>query len=355
MRKYSFLLFIIFLGASLMSGCDSAEELLLSPTPTVTEVPLPNYDSTLVDSFVSIVDNTYLGIRCDQLRAAEYADACFALFETVKRELDSSCETSGIFSKNNSGELSYELTSEEAALVRLGLTYSHMTDGAFDITSEPLRLLWDLSPEYYELPTEELVSIALSLIDYENITLGGTLLSLGQSGMMLNTADLIEGYALDRILAVTKDYDINSGSVRIGNLTHHLGQSSLPIALSIPDGEASRTIAEVTLTDYTVGAFHIFDMYYESDGALYHPYADLHTGYPSDRGFSSVFVFGATPSLVQAAGHACFSLSFEEGNAMLSNLPDVYALYVMNDGSIRYSDGLEQCGNLDDFTVFSTQ
>ncbi len=346
MRKHHRFILIVLASILLMTACGGKNP---NGNSTTTPSILPDSNSSTDveqstgDTYLHVEGMRYLEFSspCDGMK--EFAEQCFADYAMLQHQLDSSCETSSIFAMNNSGEISHTLSDSEAELVRLGLRYSELTGGAFDITSEPLRQLWDVSTEYFTLPSEDVISYTLSLIDYENVTLNGGDLQFGVSGMMLNTADLFDGYALDRFATAAKESSITEGILRIGSLSYYIGAPNgkpHTVSLVTPDGEASREVASIKLSDYAVATANVYDQYYEEDGTLYHPLFNLHTGYPSTAEYVSVFVISSSASLAQAVAKACYSLPLDESITMLSNLPDTYAIFVGADGSVTYSDGL---------------
>lgn len=351
MQRRFVLLLIVFSLLTLMTGCRSANKDSSenpSGTPSISDT---NNSSTDVESstYISVQGTTYLALISEDLGAADFAEHCFSTYELLAEELDSSRETSSIFAKNNAGELLLTLSDNERELIRLGLTYSDLTGGAFDITCEPLRQLWDVSTEYFSLPPEDAIAYALSRIDYENVTLNGNTLEFGIEGMMLGTAEIVDGYVMDRLISDMNAYGIQQGTLQIGGLTYYAGTpegDAHTVSLTVPMGEASQEVATIALSDYAVATANIYDVYYEEDGTLYHPLYNLHTGYPATTDFVSVFVISSSASLAQATAKACYSLSIDEGNAMISNLPDTYAIYLSADGSVTCTDGLT-----DRFTV----
>lgn len=341
------LFFILFLWIFPVHGCTRvSEEPLLTPAPVPSAsvsdkpVPSPGTDGTFFSTFCN---GTCLSVTVSELLSQETANRIFSDYAALSRELDSSDETSALFAFNNSGETVFSLTETQADMIAEGIRCSELTEGAFDLTSEPLRMLWDFSGELLLLPTEEAVSAALSAINYQNLSLNGTELTLGSEGMQLNTADYFDGYAVLQALKTLENAGVRSGILSFGNLSYYLGADAdgqpYTVTLTVPDGEAVREIATVTVQDLAIAAAHCYEQYQETEDGVYHPMFDLHTGYPSRQGFSSVFVFGSSPTLAQAAAKACYSLSVEQGKTMISNLPDIDALWVMEDGTLVLSDG----------------
>lgn len=341
------LFFILFLWIFPVPGCTRVtEEPLLSPAPVpsnsaaVEPLPAPGTDGTFFSTFYN---GTCLSVTVSETLSEEVANRIFTDYAALSRELDSSDETSALFAFNNSGETAFSLTETQADMLAMGLRCSELTEGAFDLTSEPLRTLWDFSGEMLLLPTEETVSAALSYVNYQKISLTENTLTLENEGIQLNTADYFEGYAALRALQTLKTAGIGSAVLSFGNLTYYLGtdanQKPYTVTLTVPDGETVREIASVTVQDLAIAGAHCYEQYQEEEDGIYHPMFDLHTGYPSRQGFSSVFIFSSSPVLAQTAAKACYSLSVEQGKTMISNLPDTDALWVMEDGTLTLSDG----------------
>ncbi len=347
MQKHIVISLIVFLTALLMTGCGTKNSTSVVTPSLSPSISAENNSSTDVESpaYISISDGTYLALTSKEPSAEEFAGHIFATYEALGKELDSSKETSALFAINNSDELTHTLSSEEAALIRLGLSYSELTGGAFDITCEPLRQLWDISAELFSVPTEEAVTQALSLVRYGDIVLNDNLLSFGREGMMLGTTELLNGYIMEQVIASASDHSMTDYLLQFGSLTYYAGAPDgqpHTVRLNAPQGEASTQIATLSLTNYAVAAANVYDLYYEEDGTLYHPLYNLQTGYPSNADFVSVFVISSSPSLAEAAALACYSLTMEEGNAMLSGLPDTYAIYLRTDGTVFCTDGLTE-------------
>lgn len=348
MRKHYRFILIVLASVMLMTACGDGSKTTNGnsvATPSISPDPNGSTDveQSLGNTFIHVEGMHYLEFSsaCDGMK--DFAEQCFADYAALQQQLDSSCETGSIFAMNNSGETSHTLNDAEAELIRLGLRYSELTGGAFDITGEPLRQLWDVSAEYFTLPPEDVISYTLSLIDYENVVLDGNNLQFGVDGMMLNTADLFNGYVLDRFATAAKENSITEGILRIGSLCYYTGAPGgkpHTVSLNTPDGEASREIATIRLSDYAVAAANVYDQYYEEDGTVYHPLFNLRTGYPSTTEYVSVFVISSSASMAQAVAKACYSLTLDESITMLSNLPDTYAIFVGVDGSVTCSDGL---------------
>ncbi len=325
-------------------GCTRVTDTQLPPAPapqaSVTAA-ISDAPEEFATSFSTFYNGTGLSLTVASPISSQIANQIFTQYKQLSRELNSSDETSAMFALNNSGQTVFTLTDAQAAILAEGLLCSERTEGAFDLTSEPLRSLWDFSGEFLEVPSEEEVSAALSLIDYQKLSLSENILTLAQERMQLNTADYFDGYAAALALDILKELDVASGVLSYGNLSLYFGDEDFVhnVSLTGPDGESVREIASVSVSNIAIAAAHCLEQYQQINGMLCHPFFDKNTGYPSQQGFTSVFVFSSSPTLAQTTAKACYSLTVESGKTLLSNLPSTNALWVMEDGSIVTSDG----------------
>lgn len=261
---------------------------------------------------------------------------------SLRLELSSAEETGGIFRLNNTHGLQASLTDRQAAMVMLGLTLSEQTGGAFDLTEEPLRLLWNISEED-SLPTEEAIATARALCDYRTLLLTVNTLSYSSDDIMLDTESYLAGYCIDVLATAIEEAGIDSASLCIDNTAYYReADENAAAAVSLHSYKADGEFPVCTLycRNYAVSEAHRALYSKSIEHTQVHPYLDLRTGRPSEQDYLSVFVLSPSAALAQITAKACYSRSPEEGNTMLSEIPDTYAIYVLTDGSIYCTDGL---------------
>lgn len=321
-----------------------------SASPAATAAPSPITDAVKVSDYpcriLSFYKDTpfllYTSAQTDTVFEEDVRSLCFQMAQ----ELGSTAEDEGIFYINNTHGDSVELTERQAAMLRLGLPYCELTGGAFDVTDAALAALWDISAEDFQLPDEDELSEALLLCDYRNLVLQDRTLSFTDSLVMLNTSSYRNGYCLDCLLPALHEGGLNEAVISFGNVSYYLSEHpsrGFQAELTIPSGEGTASLGTVLLRNYAVAGAHVAEQTVTVDGILCHPLYDIRTGYPADCDFTSVFVLSPSAAIAQMISRACFSRTFEEGNAILSEIPDTYAVYVMRDGTIRYTDGLTDC------------
>lgn len=310
------------------------------PAATVIPTLAPNVGE---DCYSLLVNGKMLTLAFSEPIPEDIAAKIFSDYTALSTELNTADETGAFFAFNNSDATSLPLTTLQADFINEGIRAGQLTEGAFDITDESLRALWDFSGELFTPPTEEEISEALTQIDYQRIVIEDNTLLTENAAIQLNTSNYFDSYAVKQALNTLAENGITSAELTFGNLTYYLGSSAdgLPceLMLTAPMGEASIDVGSVVIKDMAFTALHCMDQYQETEAGLLHPLFDLHTGYPSKLGFTSVFVFSGSPVLAQTMARACYSLTVEQGKTLVSNLEDTHILWIMNDGSFQFSDG----------------
>ena len=93
----------------------------------------------------------------------------------------------------------YVLSEECAKLIEKGLYYSQLSEGAFDITIEPVSSLWDFTSEERRVPSEADLAEARKLVGYEKVELNGNKIRFAQEGMGIELGAIAKGYIADKM------------------------------------------------------------------------------------------------------------------------------------------------------------
>lgn len=181
------------------------------------------------------------------------------------------------------------------------------------------------------------------LIDAENGTV-----QFSDPLLSLDLGAVAKGYATEKIAAwlLTSEmpsYIISAGgNVRCG-LPPLDGRARWGIGIQNPDDAlftTANTLKDVLYyADMSVVSSGDYQRYYVVDGARYHHIIDPDTLYPSAF-MRQVTVVTRDSGYADALSTALFLLPYEEGRAFVDSLPDVEAYWVLNDGSVQFTDGL---------------
>ena len=140
------------------------------------------------------------------------------------------------------------------ALINLSKEYAEMTDGAFDVTVQPL---WNLYNEAFiktnKPPIESEIEKTLSLVDWRSISVSKNLINYEKEGMSSTLNGIAQGYITDKI----SEHLINSG---INNTLVQLGEyrgigdhpDGRPWRLLLSNPEHTDSIGEIEFTNAAV-------------------------------------------------------------------------------------------------------
>ena len=278
--------------------------------------------------------NTVVTITLYDSRDQAVLDGAMELCDEYERIFSRTLPESELY-RLNAGTLpqedgAYILSDPLADLVGQGLSYSELSDGAFDITIGPVSSLWDFTSGTALLPDEEELSQALALVDYRQVSLEGNLLRFGMEGMQLDLGAIAKGYIADRM----KDYLIEEG---VGSAIIDLGGNILclgtrpdgalfRIGIQRPFAERSETAAIAQIDGKSVVSSGIYERFFEKEGKLYHHLLNPRTGYPYENGLTSVTILSDLSVDGDGLSTSCFALGLEEGMKLAESLPGVFRL-----------------------------
>lgn len=140
------------------------------------------------------------------------------------------------------------------ALINLSKKYAKMTDGAFDVTVQPL---WNLYNEAFiktnKPPLESEIEKTLSLVDWRSISVSKNLINYEKEGMSSTLNGIAQGYITDKISEHLINSDINNTLVQLGEYRgigdHPDGR---PWRLLLSNPEHTDSIGEIEFTNAAV-------------------------------------------------------------------------------------------------------
>lgn len=292
--------------------------------------------------------NTFVNIKIYDSDDTGLLDNAIALCKTYEERLSRTIETSEIYELNHRPEEAETVTlsDETAELLSSALRYCDLSDGAFDITVEPVTSLWDFTSDTPKLPESSAITDAVKKIDYRNLILNGNELTFLSKDSALDLGAIAKGYIADRI----KDYLISAGVesaiINLGGNVLCIGNrpdgTPFRIGLKKPFAESSETFETLNVSGMSAVTSGVYERHFIIDGKNYHHILNPKTGYPYDNGLISVTILSENSVDGDGLSTACFSLGLEKGMELVESLDDVYACFIDEDYNIYYSDGMEE-------------
>jgi len=119
------------------------------------------------------------------------------------------------------------------------LEVSDRSSGAFDITSGPIRWLWENYGSQGEVPPAEKIVEARALVGYRDVVLDSKkrTIRFKRKGMTIDLHDVICGFALDQAAWILKRQGMTPAFLQAGDRYLMLDRAEgMPYVIGIPDG-----------------------------------------------------------------------------------------------------------------------
>jgi thiamine biosynthesis lipoprotein len=271
---------------------------------------------------------------------------------TINKDTDKS----EIIKLNNAAGNDYvELSPDTFFVLQKGKYYGGISQGKFDITIGPIVKLWNIDTEKAAVPSQDLISEKLPLIDYHRLELeeGTRKAKLATEGMMVDLGAIAKGYAADEAARILIEAGIKHAIVNLGGNILTVGNKPdgtlFRIGLQDPYRPRNENMAVVQLQNQSLVSSGTYEKFFEADGKRYHHIIDPKTGYPAENGLVSVSIITTNSIDADALSTSIFLLGLEEGMNLVEELEDVEAIFVTNDKKVYLSSGIDR----DNFTLIN--
>ena len=184
------------------------------------------------------------------------------------------------------------LTEEVFNLIEKALKYSELTEGAFDMTVEPLTEIWKIAYRRGYIPSGYEIGIALDQVGYSNVVLNKAQKTIyfKKPGIKIDLGALGKGYAIDRAVTILREHGVQNAIVNAGSTIFCLGnEARFGIEHPIRLGEIADT---VKLKDKAVSTSGDYERFYEIGGKKYGHIIHPKTGWPVETSLLSASLVG---------------------------------------------------------------
>jgi len=231
-------------------------------------------------------------------------------------------------------------------VVEKALDIARKTDGAFDITIQPLIELWGFYGDHPALPDTGAVQACLKNTGYRFLHIRAGRLIKERPEIKIDLGGIAKGHAIAEAVAALKTHGISSALIDAGGDVYALGRrGEAPWTIGIRDPRGEGIIGTVEVEDLAVMGSGDYQRFFMKDGQRFHHIFDPKTGFPA-RGVQSTTLLYADPMLADAWNTAIFVLGEEKGLAMIEQMPGIEAMMVTSEGKVRYSSGLANALNM---------
>ncbi|MDD5679875.1 MAG: FAD:protein FMN transferase [Candidatus Omnitrophica bacterium] len=251
---------------------------------------------------------------------------------------------------NNSAKKGYRLNPELYLLIRRCEEYFVLTQGAFDITVEPIVNAWGFGPDKKKTPDDKAIREMLHYVGMDKMELRDVdkTVYFKDPRVKMDFGGVADGYAVDETIKILKRSGIRSAIVNVGGELYCLGDNYAKkywsIGIRNPDNK-DELIATLNVRDKAVATSGDYENFNISGGERYAHIVDPRTGRTVKNNLRSVTVLADDCTTADALATAIFVMGEKRGIDLINKLTDIDCFLVVKDGTnlkIRMSNGMKK-------------
>ena len=225
------------------------------------------------------------------------------------------------------------------------LRIAERTGGAFDPTIGPLVDLWDIGGDNSQVPSQEAIDHARSLVDWRLVEIDsqrGTVY-LPKQGMALDLGGIAKGYAADELVAIAQEAGIQQALFDLGGNIYAFGTKAdgtpWRVGVKDPAQPGGSPALALAVQDRSVVTSGMYERFFEQEGIRYHHILNPATGYPVWNDIQSVTIVSKSSLLADALSTSVFVLGREKGLALLES-EDAEGVIIGEDNLVYPTSGI---------------
>lgn len=255
---------------------------------------------------------------------------------------------------DNAGIAPVEVDPEIIRLLQFSREMYRDTDGQINIAMGSVLSIWhdyreagNENPAEAKLPPAEELRAAAEHTDIADIIIDeeASTVYLNDPQMSLDVGSIGKGYAVQRVAEYAKEIGMEHVLLSVGGNICAVGErldgTKWRLGIQNPDIDSETAyVKKVDVADACVVTSGNYQRYYMVDGERYCHIIDPDTLMPADY-FLSVSIIAKDSGVADALSTSVYNMPYEEGLAFVNGLDGVEAMWIMEDGSIRYSENFE--------------
>ncbi len=229
------------------------------------------------------------------------------------------------------------------------------TDGAFNIALGSVLSIWHDyreegidNPDKAELPPMELLQKANLHTDINNVIIDGanSTVFLKDKDMSLDVGSVGKGYAVEQVAKYIEGKGLKQALISVGGNIRAIGgkdkdNANWNVGIKNPDEKSENSnLCVVKLKNLSLVTSGDYQRYYTVKGKKYHHIINDHTLMPSEY-FTAVTILTADSGNADALSTAVFNMPLDEGMKFINSLDGTEAVWVMKDGTLKYSNNFK--------------
>lgn len=216
---------------------------------------------------------------------------------------------------------------------------SQLSEGAFDVTVQPLWRAFHAAAERSALPTPRQSGRALALVGWRDLRIGAGRVAFLRPGMALTLNGLAQGYAADLALAALRARGIEHGLLDTGEfIARGAGSAGRPWTLGVQDPRAPHALAAVLpLRGGAMATSGDYASTFTADFVHHHIFEPARGDSPPE--LASVTVLAPNGLLADGLSTAFMAMGARRARALAARLPEVELMTIDKNGARWQSAG----------------
>ncbi|WP_444923956.1 FAD:protein FMN transferase [Microbulbifer sp. DLAB2-AF] len=247
------------------------------------------------------------------------------------------------------GKTAVNISDELLSLVDKSLWFSHLTDGAFDISYATLGKHYDFRNR--KQADSALTDSLIEALNYRHLHLNkkSKTLRFGHSETKIDLGGIAKGYAVDKAIQILEQAEVCCASVSAGGDARMLGDKrGEPWLVGIRHPrEKSKSAAVIPLSDIAISTSGDYERFFidEQQERIHHIF-NPNTGKPADTAVGdsdkliSVSIIGPRGFDTDPLSTSVFVLGKKKGLALIDHLPQFEAVVIDSNKRLFFSQGL---------------
>jgi thiamine biosynthesis lipoprotein len=231
-------------------------------------------------------------------------------------------------------------------LIERSIKISSITQGAFDISYGSIdKRFWNFDTTMTELPSKNLATKSIRLINYQNIVLNhiDQTVFLAKKGMRIGFGGIGKGYAAEMAKRIMIQSGVESGIVNASGDLTTWGQQpngkAWTIGIAHPDFQ-DLPFSYLNISNMAVATSGNYEKFVVIDGEKYSHTIDPKTGYPV-KGIKSVTIISPNAEISDALATPVTVMGITHGLNMINQISQVECIIINDDNEVFTSNNIK--------------
>ena len=255
--------------------------------------------------------------------------------------------------KINTSKEPVEVSDFTVGVIKKAIKANELTDGAFDITINPVIEMWGFNDGTYGVPGKAERENALKLVGSDKITVDGNTVSLSELSS-INLGGIAKGALGDDLKRILDKHGMSAVLSLGGNIVlvgKNPAAEKWSVGVKAPNEEKALICKFRCGGDRSVVTSGGYERYFEYKGKRYHHIIDPATGAPADSDLQSVTVIGLDGAMCDALSTALFVMGSEKAVEFAKEHNDYEYIFVTEDKILASASIPELTAEINTYTV----